>query len=124
MPRSLHFFHTCDDESTCDSNDESSHVGQEVTIIEDDISLAEPQPLQQSYRSNQLVLVPENRESEESLIAVNTNELLSESTCNSEHSTSNACAESSSLPAMGPYDLGALRTSFLSGTLSQWRSGH
>ena len=68
--------------------------------------------------ANQPVL--DYRESDELPIAANINEnhdQLSES--NSESSTfANARAESSNLPAMGHYDLGALKTSFLSGTLS------
>eukprot|EP00731_Ephydatia_muelleri_P009296 Em0004g1634a len=100
----LHFFRTCENES----NDEASHVRKQV---EDEIFIAEPQPLPQSGGFNQPL--PDCCESNESVnIDENPDQL------ESNRASANAGDECSSLPAMGPYDLGALRTSFSSGALS------
>ena len=56
-------------------------------------------------------------ESDESPNAVNINE-NHDQLIETNSASANAGDESSSLPAMGPYDLGALRTSFSCGTLS------
>ena len=103
----LHFFRTCENES----NDEASHVRKQV---EDEIFIAEPQPLPQSGGFNQPL--PHCCESNESPNAVNIDENPDQLESNS--ASANAGDECSSLPAMGPYDLGALRTSFSSGALS------
>ncbi|KAL5502819.1 hypothetical protein EMCRGX_G009654 [Ephydatia muelleri] len=103
----LHFFRTCENES----NDEASHVRKQV---EDEIFIAEPQPLPQSGGFNQPL--PDCCESNESPNAVNIDENPDQLESNS--ASANAGDECSSLPAMGPYDLGALRTSFSSGALS------
>lgn len=103
----LHFFRTCENES----NDEASHVRKQV---EDETFIAEPQPLPQSGGFNQSL--PDCCESNESPNAVNIDENPDQLESNS--ASANAGDECSSLPAMGPYDLGALRTSFSSGALS------
>ena len=90
------------------------HVRKQVTIIDDGIFIAEPQPLPQRGGFNQPLL--DCCESDESPNAVNIDENHDQLESNS--ASANAGGESSSLPAMGPCDLGALRTSFQSGALS------
>ena len=82
----LHFFRTCENES----NDEASHVRKQV---EDDIFIAEPQPLPQRRGFNQPL--PDCCESNESPIAANIDENPDQLESNS--ASANAGDECSSL---------------------------